>query len=127
MNFFSADGCKYVVKIDGKEYGSGEGLNRTIAKNIAALETLKLLIPDFEPDDKFMLTGRAEQDYAYFNHLSVIFSRQHNCLLFIIYQDHRQSSSSTLRASRDPRAVPISKGRYSQNSWPRRCRGESQF
>ncbi|CAG5107914.1 Oidioi.mRNA.OKI2018_I69.chr1.g3550.t1.cds [Oikopleura dioica] len=72
-----ADGCKYVVKIDGKEYGSGEGANRTIAKNIAALETLKLLIPDFEPDDKFMLTGRAEQDYAYFNHLSITDNRLH--------------------------------------------------
>ena len=79
ITYSSADGCKYVVKIDGKEYGSGEGANRTIAKNIAALETLKLLIPDFEPDDKFMLTGRAEQDYAYFNHLSVIsLSQRHS-------------------------------------------------
>ena len=70
--FLSTDRQKYLIKIDGKEYGSGEGANRTIAKNIAALETLKLLIPDFQPDDKFMLTGRAEQDYGYFNHLSVI-------------------------------------------------------
>ena len=67
--YFSTDRQKYLIKIDGKEYGSGEGANRTIAKNIAALETLKLLIPDFQPDDKFMLTGRAEQDYGYFNHL----------------------------------------------------------
>ena len=42
-----------------------------MAKNIAALETLKMLIPGFEPDDKFMLTGRAEQDLGYFDHLAV--------------------------------------------------------
>jgi len=73
----STDRQKYLIKIDGKEYGSGEGANRTIAKNIAALETLKLLIPDFQPDDKFMLTGRAEQDYGYFNHLSITDNRLH--------------------------------------------------
>ena len=51
-----------------------------MAKNIAALETLKLLIPGFEPDDKFMLTGRAEQDLGYFDHLAV--SRVEGLLLF---------------------------------------------
>ncbi|CBY32268.1 unnamed protein product [Oikopleura dioica] len=76
-DLISSDRQKYIIKIDGKEYGSGEGANRTIAKNIAALETLKLLIPDFQPDDKFMLTGRAEQDYGYFNHLSITDNRLH--------------------------------------------------
>ena len=30
-----------------------------------------MLIPNFEPDDKNMLTGRAEQDIAYFDHVKV--------------------------------------------------------
>ena len=63
---------KFVVRLpDGQQYGTGKGQNATVAKNIAALETLKMLIPGFEPDDKFMLTGRADQDLGYFDHLAV--------------------------------------------------------
>ena len=48
-----------------------KGPNVQAAKNVAALETLKQLIPGFEPDDKNMLTGRAEEDIAYFDHVKV--------------------------------------------------------
>ena len=48
-----------------------KGPNVQAAKNVAALETLKILIKGFEPDDKHMLTGRAEKDMAYFDHVKV--------------------------------------------------------
>ena len=62
----------YQVKLpDGKIYGTGSGPNQQAAKNVAALEALQTLIKDFHPDDKNMLTGRAQADIAYFNHVKV--------------------------------------------------------
>lgn len=68
----------YQVKLpDGKVYGCGSGPNQQAAKNVAALEALQQLIKDFQPDDKNMLTGRAQADIAYFNHVKITDSRIH--------------------------------------------------